>query len=396
MPMALSISLGILLAALLGWIFYSLTWFILLLYLSFIIATILDAPVQWLKRHGLRRGLSTVIIMFGTAALLIGGLYGMGAFIYGQFEALSTSLHKTPQRVNDFVNGLRARFADASGDFDVTESLASAVPEVGTLLSNAMYGVELLTYTVVVFFVVMYMVIDGPDHLKAARSMLPKESRLEATRVFNAMARAHRGWFLASTGNVVSSAIMTGLGLYFLGVPGSIVLGLVAGLGEMVPNVGPIIAALPAVLITAIAEPEKTLYVITMFLIVQTIQSYTISPLVMKVGVELPVLVTIVSVLAMGTLFGFLGILVAIPLVADAVVLWNYFAYLREKDTADYDDVNDAPAPVREAPTTENRRSRLRGIFRRQNPPEKPAETPGEKPAGMDRLEQVENRAKRL
>ena len=61
MPMALSIMLGILLASLAGWFFYNLTWFILLLYLSFVAATILEAPVHWLKRSGIRRGFAAVI-----------------------------------------------------------------------------------------------------------------------------------------------------------------------------------------------------------------------------------------------------------------------------------------------------------------------------------------------
>jgi predicted PurR-regulated permease PerM len=458
MPMALPVGLGILLAALVGWFFYSLMWFLLVLYLSFVAATILEAPVQWVKRRGIRRGMAAVLVMVGSLVVVGGMGYLLTFGIYNQITAVSSNLEKAPERINNFVNGVRHHLAHSSkrpsaaagpatqadlttaaepsplplpaaggptaataaapasqplatapashpADFDISEELARNMPTISTLWANAMWGVEGISWLVIMFFIVLYMLVDGADHLKGMRRLIPKHARLEATRLFNELAQAHRGWALASLSNVASSTIMTGLGLYLLGVPGAFILGFFAGLGELIPNIGPLLGALPALLLTLLGEPDKFFYVVGMFIIVQTIQSYTISPMMLKFSVELPVLVTIISVLVFGMLFGFLGILVAIPLVADMVVVWSYLNRYMEKDTEDYDAVNLPAAGPRVPMSPDNTSpSRLRKIFRRSisrpnaaeaprpSQPAAPAPPAGEA-AGMDKLDQAERRS---
>lgn len=417
-PLGLSIAVGLLLTGLAVWFFYHLTWFILLLYLSFIVATILEAPVQWIKRLGIRRGLAAVIVMVGGLAIIgtIGWFVASG--VYTQMAAVSDNLKRTPDRINRMVNDLEHHFkgpkkgaasqpvaathaaraespalswftgkppasapatmeAPASapaddGDFDINKMW----PESQTVASTAMSGVEAVSWLVIMFFIVLYMLVDGESHLKTLRCLLPKQSRLEATKLFNRISQAHRGWALASMTNVGSSTLLTGTGLWLLGVPGAYVLGFLAGLGEMIPNIGPLIGAVPALLLTLVAGPDKFVYVAGMFVLVWTIQGYTITPMVMKFGVELPVLVTIVSVLVMGVLFGFLGVLVAIPLVADLVVCWGYISARREKDTTDYDAVNAPPEDRRMPMSPDNTpASRIRKMFRRSKQAEA-AQTP--------------------
>src|SRR6185369_10697103 len=92
LPMALSLCLGILLAALCGWLFYKLTCFFLLLYLSFVAATILEAPVQWLRHLGIRRGLAAVILMVGGLVFVSSVLFLLGSSVYSQVFAVSSNL----------------------------------------------------------------------------------------------------------------------------------------------------------------------------------------------------------------------------------------------------------------------------------------------------------------
>jgi predicted PurR-regulated permease PerM len=318
---------------------------------------VIEAPVERLKARGFPRTLSAVLILVGFLAVLGGVGYLLVSSINHQIGALGDDMRRVPQRVEAWVQGFQHRFpgiADRLKDFKFGDALANFVPSADRLGGIVSSTFEALTYLVVTFFTVLYMLVEGPDGLKAFRRLLPKHARLEATKLFDAMGKAHRGWFLASVGNVASSAVMTSIGLWICGVPGAVVLGTIAGLGELIPNVGPILGALPALLLTLVIKPEALMWVVMMFLIVQTIQSYTISPLMMKIGVELPVLVTIIAVLVMGTLFGLLGVIVAIPLTADLVVAWNYVNTMLDKDTADYDNSNPKPDPVRQAagPTT--------------------------------------------
>ena len=160
------------------------------------------------------------------------------------------------------------------------------------------------------------------------------------------------------------------------------------------PNIGPLLAALPALLFTLVATQDKFLWVVGMFLVVWTIQGYTISPMMMRFSVALPVLVTIIAVLVFGTLFGILGILVSIPLVADAVVMWQFWAARREKDATDYDAVNNMPAVQRQPMRANNTESwRLQKLFRRNAKRENPGDGRVAATGNMARLEDAEREA---
>jgi putative heme transporter len=346
MPMGLSVALGILLAALLGWFFHYLVTFLLIVYLSFVAATIMEAPVQWLMRLRLRRGYAAVIVMVGTLALVLGALALIANGVYNQVQSVSTNLQKAPDHVNAFVNDLKRHFPGIGqqlGDFNLGSEIAKGLPSFATLWSNAMAGVEVLSWLVIMFFVVLYMLIDGADHLKALRVLIPRGRRLDATRLFQDLAKAHRGWAVASLANVASASILAAAGLLMLRIPGAILLGFIAGLGELIPTLGSVIGAAVALLFTLVVKPEMFVWVLLMFIVVDTVQGYTISPHLLKFSVKLPVLVTILSIVVFGLLFGFLGILVSIPIVADLVVIWSWVNQRLEKDTENYDVVNLPP-----------------------------------------------------
>jgi putative permease len=394
MPMALSIMVGLLLAVAAGVFFYKMTWFILILYLSFIGATVLEAPVHWLTRKGIRRGMASMIVMVGGAIVVAVGTYLIANGVATQGAALTKDLKDAPAKIDAFVAGTSKQFpglGERLKDFNIGNALSSAAPSLASVFNNAMIGVAAVSWLVIMFFLVLYMLVDGPDHLKTVRSLLPKNIRLDATKLFNDISKAHRGWALASGLNVASSTILTGTGLLILGVPGAFILGFFAGLGELIPNIGPLISALPALLITLLAIPDKFVYVAGMFVVVWTIQGYTISPLMMKFSVALPVLVTIIAVLVFGTLFGVLGILVSIPFVADLVVIWQFAAARREKDCTDYDAVNAVPADCRQAMRANNTEPwRLQKLFRRHMQRKNPGDGQAEPRGSFDRMAERE------
>jgi predicted PurR-regulated permease PerM len=397
MPMALSIMVGLLLAVACGFFLYRLTWFILILYLSFIVATVLEAPVHWLTRTGIRRGLASMIVMVGGVVVIAIVLYIIGNGLASQTAVLTKNMQDAPAKINAYVVSLSKRYTglgDRLKDFNVANVLSSAAPSLTSVMTNALVGIETVSWLVIMFFLVLYMLVDGPDHLKTIRSFLPKNIRLDATKLFNDISKAHRGWALASASNVASSSILTGTGLFLLGVPGAFLLGFFAGLGELIPNIGPLIAAAPALLLTLVATPDRFIYVVGMFVAVWTIQGYTISPMMMKFSVELPVLVTIIAVLVFGTLFGFLGILVSIPLVADMVVIWHFAAARREKDCTDYDEVNRAPAERRQAMRANSTSPwQLQKLFRRNMQRNNPGDGQVEATGSFDHMAEQEGPA---
>jgi predicted PurR-regulated permease PerM len=103
-------------------------------------------------------------------------------------------------------------------------------------------------------------------------------------------------------------------------VKAAVALGVIAGLLEFVPTVGPILAAVPAIAMGFLDSPEKALTVGLSYLVIQQLEGHVLIPMLMKEGMDLPPALTIVAQAVMALLFGFLGLMVAVPLLAVVIV----------------------------------------------------------------------------
>ncbi|WP_420473766.1 AI-2E family transporter [Noviherbaspirillum sp. ST9] len=126
-----------------------------------------------------------------------------------------------------------------------------------------------------------------------------------------------RGKLLSMT--VVGAA--TAIGLTILGVPLALALGLVAGLLDFIPYIGPVLAAIPALLIAFSQGPMLALYVILLFIVLQLLEGYLLLPLIERKTVSMPPALTITMQVLMGLAFGLAGIALATPLTAVVAVL---------------------------------------------------------------------------
>ncbi len=129
-----------------------------------------------------------------------------------------------------------------------------------------------------------------------------------------------RRWIVGQSLLALCVALLTGTGLLLLGAPFALALALFAGLMEFVPYIGPFVAAVPAILVGFAESPQLALWIALLFLAVQSIESYVLAPLIQHRAVHLPpALILFVQVL-MGVIVGGLGVAVATPLAAAAMV----------------------------------------------------------------------------
>jgi predicted PurR-regulated permease PerM len=119
---------------------------------------------------------------------------------------------------------------------------------------------------------------------------------------------------------MVVIGVVTTAALYVLGIPAALPLGILAGILEFIPNVGPVIAAVPAVLMGFLDGPEKALWVVVSYILIQQLESILLVPILMQEGVDLPPVLIILAQALMAIVFGFLGLLIAAPLLAVVVV----------------------------------------------------------------------------
>ena len=133
--------------------------------------------------------------------------------------------------------------------------------------------------------------------------------------------RALRLWLRGQLIAMLVVGLLTGLGLWALGMPSALTLGLLAGLLEFIPFAGPILAAIPAVLLALAVSPDLAFWVVVVYFAVQQFEGYVLTPLVQQYAVDLPGVVLLFSLLAFGILFGTLGVILAAPLAVVSYVL---------------------------------------------------------------------------
>ena len=180
--------------------------------------------------------------------------------------------------------------------------------------------VEVIGALVLITFIAIYLSIDPGLYRRGLLHLVPHAARRRADEVMHAITATLRRWLLAQLAAMVMMGLVVSVSLMMLGVEAAISLGVIAGLLEFIPTIGPILAALPATAMGFLVSPEKALEVLVVFTILQQAEGNLLIPLLMKKGVELPPLITLLGQAVMAVVFGFLGLVTAVPLVACVAV----------------------------------------------------------------------------
>lgn len=202
---------------------------------------------------------------------------------------------------------------------DVASRFGSFVGTLGSAVANL----------VIALFAGVYLALAPATYVEGVALLLPRERHDQVVAALRNAGRALRLWLVGQLVAMLLVGVLTGIGLWIMGVPSALALGLIAGLTEFVPLVGPIAAAVPGLLIALTVSPETVLYAFLVYLVVQQIEGNLITPLIVRRTVAIPPALTLLGVLAAGVLFGPLGVLLAAPLVVVAFVLVKRL-YVRE------------------------------------------------------------------
>jgi predicted PurR-regulated permease PerM len=196
-----------------------------------------------------------------------------------------------------------------------------------------------------VLFVTIYVAVDPGLYQRGALRLLPPRNRERAAVVFGAIGATLRKWLVTQLiAMVVIGAVTTGV-LLALDVRAAVPLGILAGLLEFVPTLGPIISAIPAIAMGFVDSPEKALFVTIAYIMIQFLENHILIPVLMKEGIDLAPALTIVVQALMAIVFGFLGLLVAVPLLAMIVVCIRVGLLHEEPDVMSKDH-SDQPGPA--------------------------------------------------
>lgn len=301
---------------------------LLLAFAGVLIAVLLRALGRPLERHlGLGHGWSLAIVAALAAALL--GLIAMlvGGEVASQAGALAGRI---PSLADDLALQYGLRLPWATQD-DATGSLGLSA--VGTMARQVM-GIgagmfDAITALIVAVVGGIFLATDPPMYRRGLAMLFPHHLRGQALRALVACGRALRLWMGAQFMAMVIVGILSGLAAWAIGLPAPLALGLFAGLSNMVPFLGPFVGAIPALLLAAGESPVTVLWTAGAYLVIQQLEGNLVTPLIERHMVSMPPALLIFAVVAVGSLFGLPGVLLAAPLTVVTLVLVKQL-YIRQ------------------------------------------------------------------
>jgi predicted PurR-regulated permease PerM len=357
-----------------------LLWFanqlVLVAFLGVLFGLAVEAGVDRLERYRIPRGVGAAMIVLSFFGLLVGVGAMIAPTIRDQSQVLRTRIPEAVDRAEEWIKrrqrGMLGMFfgrGETTGATTAADTVAAAqptdtgaarqdtsaaprdtvgaprdasapraadAPKATERLSGALgrqlggvtqYVFPFLSQTFAVFagilliiFMAIYIASDPNTYHRGLMHLFPHHMRDRAGEVLSAMAMVLRRWLVTQLIAMTVIGTVTTIALLILDVKAAFALGLIAGLLEFVPTVGPILSAVPAIFMAFLDGPEKALMVVAVYVGIQFLENHLLIPMLMKGGVDVPPVLTILGQALMVLLFGFLGLMVAVPALAAAMV----------------------------------------------------------------------------
>jgi predicted PurR-regulated permease PerM len=312
-----------------------------------LLGIVLSAGVDRLQRFRIPRGLGAVLIVL----VALGALTGLGLLIApqisGQLKEMREQLPQAIERVERWIQqrgggvaeiiraipdttGQQADTAGVEGKerqggqapaMDIrrglTQQLAGAGRHFFSVFSST---VSVLGGLIVLLFVAIFVAADPGLYHRGLMHLFPHRARRKAGEVLSATATTLRRWLVMQMIGMVAIGSVTTAVLLLLDVKAAIALGIIAGLLEFIPYMGPILSAIPAIAMALVDGPEKAVSVALAYTAIQQLEGMVLQPLLMKEGLQLPPVITILGQALFALVFGFLGVLLAVPILATVMV----------------------------------------------------------------------------
>lgn len=333
--LATGITAFVILVALLLW--YAVDVF-LLAFAGILVAIFLRSLSDWLSEHTpLSRGVSLTVVILGLLSLLALGGWLMAPGIADQIDEmrrqLPQSLQQLKQRIEEYQWG-RQLIEQIPEAQDLIPDNAGSLAGVTGAFSTTFSAVANFF---IVLFIGLYLAFEPRLYRDGLIRLIPVSRRGRAREVVDAVGDTLRWWLIGKIVSMMVVGIATVVGLWLLDIPLALTLGLLAALLTFIPNVGPILALVPAVLLAFLISPAQALYVALLYTGIQIVESYFFTPLLQKRTISLPPALTIFAQVIFGVMVGSLGFVLAAPLAAAGLVLVKML-YIE-------DTLNDPPEP---------------------------------------------------
>lgn len=288
-----------------------------------VIFSLIARPLQrWVRLPRWAALLCAVLLVSGT---VLTALWLFGGEIARQAATIRTELPEALRALRERLEPLGLERLLSGGDGQgVAGRIASLAVSVGSGIAD----------TLLVLVAGIYLAAQPSLYRRGLLKLVPQGSRHKVADALDDSGVALGRWLIGQLIAMLIVGVLTGLGLWMLGVPAALTLGLIAALLDFVPTLGPILAAIPGILIAFTQSPQLALWTAGLYLVIQQLEGNLITPMLQQKAVDLPPALLLFALVAGGLIFGLAGILLAAPLTVVLLVMVKRL-YVREGlDTA--------------------------------------------------------------
>ncbi|MCL4875507.1 MAG: AI-2E family transporter [Anaerolineae bacterium] len=317
---------------------------VLMGFLATIVSVSLSIPVQRLRRHfNLSRGLAIALTVIGlilALGLLVTWILPTVVVQMAELgEDLPNAFDEAADAYDDWrrKNDVLASFLPAANSQEIRKALgftgedlseppisiadvtAFALPALGNVGSFLLGAIANI---LIIIIVSVFLLVDPMDYATGGLMLIPRSYQPRAVEVMMELRRTLVTWMTAQVLSITVTIVLVWLVLgMILGMPNALAVGVIAGLATFIPNIGSIIPLIPIVIFTLADDPGRLIFILPAYILIQQVESNVITPSFVKSELNIPAGTILLFQLMAAALFGFLGILLAVPLLAVLITL---------------------------------------------------------------------------
>ncbi|NVK72587.1 AI-2E family transporter [Marinomonas sp. CT5] len=320
------------LLATIGIIAIALSIFLLLWHLAYVLVILFGGALFGVFLVGLASPLQVVLplprwSLVVLVATVLGGLLTFACYVAG--PAIADQMVQLSEQLNGGLNQLQTYLKQQTwGEHLLNwarEQWQQAPLSPGKLMGqvtgafSSIFGAFADLF--VMLFIGFYLALHPKPYIQGFLFLFPREKRDRLNEVMSAVYHALKWWLIGRATSMAAVGVLTAVGLWVLDMPLIMALAVMAGLLSFVPFIGPIAAAIPAILVGLIEGPTQALYVVMVYFIVQLLESNILTPYVQKKAVSLPPAVMLSGQMLMGAVFGLQGLALSTPMLVSLIVI---------------------------------------------------------------------------
>lgn len=319
--MSLGKLIGFLAFAVSLYILWEIRHILLLIFAAVVFAVVLNRIVRWLQQQGVKRGIAIALTIISLLGILFIIFAMIGPSFAQELEQLGNLLPTTLESLRNWFNSLSTRIPERLIN---VRRFSDFIPKLQPLLTGFLNNTYtwfsdllaiILNFLLVLVLIIMLVANPAP-YRRGLILLFPAFYRRRACEILCECESTLVGWMSATLIDMAAIVVVSFIGLLILGVPLALANAIIAGLLEFIPNIGPTLSVIPPMVVAALlVSPGKAVAVLILYILIQQFEAYILVPYVMKQQVELLPAVTLLAVVVFGSLFGFLGVFLAVPLV---------------------------------------------------------------------------------